>query len=75
MPKLPLISGAEAVKAFSRAGWIPRRQVGSHLTMEKEGVEATLSIPQHRQLGRGLLRSLIRDAGLTVEEFIALLKT
>lgn len=73
MPKLPLISGAEAVQAFERAGWELRRQVGSHVTMEKEGEKATLSIPQHRELGRGLLRSLIRDAGLTVSEFIALL--
>lgn len=40
--------------------------------MTKPGSMVTLSVPQHRELDRGLLRALIRDAGLTVEEFIAL---
>lgn len=73
MPKLPIISGIEAIKAFSKAGWIPHRQVGSHVVLRKEGSKVTLSIPKHRELKPGLLRGLIKAAGLTVEEFEKLL--
>jgi predicted RNA binding protein YcfA (HicA-like mRNA interferase family) len=72
--KLPAISGDEAIKAFRRVGWIPRRQVGSHVMLDKEGEAATLSVPRHRELGPGILRRLIRDAGLTVEGFAGLLR-
>ena len=73
MSKLPIISGMEAIKAFSRAGWIPHRQVGSHVVLRKEGSKVTLSVPKHRELKPGLLRDLIKAAGLTVEEFEKLL--
>ncbi len=73
MPALPVISGADAVKAFNQAGWVAVRQRGSHIIMVKEGSMASLSVPDHRELARGTLRSLIRDAGLTVGEFIELL--
>ena len=73
MAKLPVISGADAIRAFERAGWVRRHQVGSHVTMEKEGMTPTLSIPLHRELGRGLLRSLLRDADMTAKEFTDLL--
>jgi predicted RNA binding protein YcfA (HicA-like mRNA interferase family) len=73
MPKLPIISGIEAIKAFSKAGWIPHRQVGSHVVLRKEGSRVTLSIPKHKELKPGLLRDLIKAAGLTVEEFEKLL--
>lgn len=69
MPKLPVISGTEAVKAFERAGWRKERQRGSHIIMLKTGHSASLSIPQHRELAPGTLRSLIRAAGIPVEEF------
>jgi len=69
MPKLPIISGMEAMKAFSKAGWIPHRQVGSHVVLRKEGSKVTLSVPKHRELKPGLLRNLIKVAGLSVEEF------
>ena len=54
-------------------GWAPMGQVGSHLVLVKEGVRANLSIPQHKELSIGTLRALIRSAGLTVDEFLALL--
>jgi predicted RNA binding protein YcfA (HicA-like mRNA interferase family) len=73
MTRLPVISGHDAIRAFEKAGWVRRHQVGSHVTMDKEGEAATLSIPLHRELGRGLLRSLIRDARMTVREFMDLL--
>ena len=72
MPKLPVISGAEAVKTFGRAGWRKDRQRGSHVVMLKAGEIASLSVPQHRELAPGTLRSLIRAAGMTVEEFTGL---
>ena len=70
MPKLPVISGADAVKAFERAGWRKDRQRGSHVVMLKPDHIASLSIPQHRELAPGTLRSLIRAAGMTVEGFL-----
>ncbi len=63
----------EALKAFSKAGWIPHRQVGSHIVLRKEGSKVTLSVPKHKELKPGLLRCLIKVAGLSVEEFEKLL--
>ena len=73
MARLANISGREAARAFERAGWVPVGQVGSHLVLTKPGVRVNLSIPQHRELSVGTLRALIRAAGMTVEEFLALL--
>jgi predicted RNA binding protein YcfA (HicA-like mRNA interferase family) len=73
MAKLPVISGEDAVKAFCRAGWRVDRQRGSHVVLLKEGHVASLSVPQHQELAPGTLRSLIRAAGLSVEEFQSLL--
>ena len=66
---LRLCAGDQTVKKLQRAGWTVARQRGSHVMMVKAGYEYTLSIPQHNELGPGLLRKLIRQAGLTVEEF------
>jgi predicted RNA binding protein YcfA (HicA-like mRNA interferase family) len=73
MGTLANISGKETFKAFQRNGWIRGTQVGSHLTMTKPGCRAKLSIPQHKELSVGTLRSLIRLAELTVDEFLDLL--
>ncbi len=73
MGRLANISGSEAVKAFGKAGWQKMGQVGSHLVMTKPGVRANLSIPQHRELSVGTLRALIRNSGMTVEEFLQLM--
>ena len=59
--------------AFERAGFQVRRQRGSKIIMVKPGFPETLSVPDHRQLRPGMLRALIRKAGLTVEQFIELL--
>ena len=69
MEKLKLCSGGEAVRKLQRAGWSFARQKGSHVMLTKPGYQWTLSVPQHDELGPGLLRKLIRQAGLTVEEF------
>lgn len=70
---LPTISGQETIKAFSKDGWQESRQSGSHVTLVKSGVAAILTVPLHKELKKGTLRSLIRASGLTVEEFVALL--
>ena len=73
MPKLPVISGAQAVRAFVRAGWRVDRRHGSHVILVKPRHIATLSGPQHNEVAPGTLRALIRAAGMTAEEFVALL--
>lgn len=73
MSRLSNLSGKDAVKAFQKAGWQKLGQVGSHVVMIKPGVRVNLSIPQHRELSVGTLRALIRNSGLTVEEFLELL--
>jgi predicted RNA binding protein YcfA (HicA-like mRNA interferase family) len=73
MGRLTNISGKDAVKAFQKIGWQPIGQVGSHLVMIKPGVRVNLSIPQHKELSVGTLRALIRNADITVEDFIELL--
>ena len=75
MGRLSNISGKEAAKAFQKAGWQSIGQVGSHLVLVKSGVRVNLSIPQHRELSVGTLRALIRNAGLTVDEFLELLRS
>ena len=66
-----MVSGREAVKAFERIGYVVDRQRGSHIQMRQPSPpHRRLTIPDHKELGRGL----IRDAGLTVEEFITLLR-
>ena len=74
MGRLCNISGKDAVRVFERAGWKKIGQVGSHLVMVKQGMRANLSIPQHKELAPGTLRALIRNAGLSVDDFIALCK-
>jgi predicted RNA binding protein YcfA (HicA-like mRNA interferase family) len=74
MQKVPLLSGREVVKVFRRLGWEIARQRGSHIILVKEGHIATLSVPDHNEVARGTLRSLIARAGLTIEEFLNVLK-
>jgi predicted RNA binding protein YcfA (HicA-like mRNA interferase family) len=71
MASLPVISGREDVKVFESFGWAVARQSGSHIITTKEGEMVTLSIPDHKEVARGTLRSLIRAANLTVDEFVA----
>jgi predicted RNA binding protein YcfA (HicA-like mRNA interferase family) len=73
VPKLPAVSGRQAAAAFGRAGFTVARRRGDHIIMTKPGHPATLSVPDHAGLRPGTLRALIRKAGLTVEEFVALL--
>lgn len=70
MPPVPILRPREIIQAFRKLGWRVVRQRGSHIIMVKEGHIATLSIPNHSEVARGTLRSLISKAGLTVDEFL-----
>lgn len=75
MSKLPVISGKIAVRAFEKMGYRVVRTRGSHFRLyHLDPKKSPLTIPNHKTLGRGLLRRLIRDTEITVEEFIELLK-
>ena len=69
---LPVLSGRKVVKILLKAGWVENRQRGSHIILTKPGHIASLSVPDHREVARGTLRSLLRAAGISVEEFVAL---
>jgi len=73
MSKLPRISGRECVKVLEKAAFIFRRQKGSHITLTRKEPYAQVIVPDHKELGKGILRSLIRETGLSVDEFIRLL--
>jgi predicted RNA binding protein YcfA (HicA-like mRNA interferase family) len=73
MSKLPVVSGAQCVRALERAGFVVYRQRGSHITLIRNDPPAQTTVPNHKELDRGTLRAIIRQADLSVDEFIALL--
>jgi predicted RNA binding protein YcfA (HicA-like mRNA interferase family) len=73
MSKLPRVSGRECVGALTRSGFYLKRQVGSHMILRRDDPFSQVVVPDHRELDRGTLRAIIRQAGLSVEEFIGLL--
>ncbi|MGH7370990.1 MAG: type II toxin-antitoxin system HicA family toxin [Candidatus Methylomirabilales bacterium] len=74
MSRLPVISGRQAVRAFGKAGWQTARFIKNHYQLVKQGRREHLSVPDHKELDRGLLRALIRVSGLTVQQFVDLLE-
>lgn len=74
MPKLPVVSGADVVKALSKIKYKVDHQTGSHFILrQNEKPHRRLTVPNHNELAKGALRAIIRQAGLTVEEFAELL--
>lgn len=73
MGKLPSISGRDCVKALEKIGFRLRRQEGSHMVLRRDTPFCQLVAPDHKELDRGTLRAIIRQAGLSVDEFNALL--
>lgn len=73
MARLPVISGDDFIKIMDKVGYIWDHTEGSHMVLLHPSGRR-LSVPRHKELGRGLLRSLIRDAGLSREEFSRLLR-
>ncbi len=72
MARLPVLSGDEFVRAAAKIGFVNDRIEVSHMILLGP-MGRRLPVPRHKELGRGLLRALIRDAGLTREEFLDLL--
>jgi len=68
MLELPCLSGNQAIKVFEALGFIVVRQRGSHVVLRR--ADRGCVIPIHKQLATGTLRSAIKQAGITVEEFI-----
>lgn len=73
MSKLPIVSGTECIKALEKLGFVVHRQRGSHITLVREDSANQVTVPNHREIAKGTLRSIIRQVNLTVDEFIDLL--
>ncbi len=73
MSKLPIVSGQTCLRALEQAGFYLRRQTGSHMILRRDEPFAQVVVPDHRVLDRGTLRAIIRQAGLSVDEFVSLL--
>lgn len=75
MSVLPLVSGREAVAAFSKLGYEVDRQRGSHIILRHaQPPHRRLTVPDHREIAKGTLRALIRETGISVEDFVSLVK-
>jgi len=73
LSKLPRLSGRDCVKALAKAGFYQKRQHGSHIVLRRDSPFAQLVVPDHKELDRGTLRAILRQAGLGVDEFNSLL--
>jgi predicted RNA binding protein YcfA (HicA-like mRNA interferase family) len=72
LSKLPICSGRDAVAASGRMGYVIDHQTSSHIIL-RHPTQRRLTVPDHREIAKGTLRSLIREAGVTKEQFVALL--
>jgi predicted RNA binding protein YcfA (HicA-like mRNA interferase family) len=68
MPKLPHLSGAEIIRVLERLGFIRTRQKGSHVIMRRGS--AGCVVPLHREVKTGTLAGILRQAGVSAEEFL-----
>jgi predicted RNA binding protein YcfA (HicA-like mRNA interferase family) len=73
MSSLPRISGRQCVKAFSKIGFEFKRQNGSHFILRRQSPFCQIVVPDHKELDRGTLRSLIRQADISIDAFNELL--
>ncbi|MBI2541198.1 type II toxin-antitoxin system HicA family toxin [Candidatus Woesearchaeota archaeon] len=74
MPKLPIISGKDLIKAAAKIGYEIDHQTGSHIILRHKGTpHRRLTIPNHKEIAKGTLRAIIRQAGLSRDEFFELL--
>jgi len=72
--KLPLVSGIEVVRALAKIGYLIDHQTGSHMILrQREIPHRRLTVPKHKEIAKGTLRAIIKQAGLTVDEFLELL--
>jgi len=75
IPKLPVVSGVECIRTLEKVGYRVVRQKGSHVRLkDMNGKLPPVTVPVHKELRAGLLRKILQDADLTVEEFIQFLQ-
>jgi predicted RNA binding protein YcfA (HicA-like mRNA interferase family) len=74
MTRLPVASGRDCVRVLELAGFEVKRQTGSHIILRRDSPFCQVTVPDHRTLDRGTLRAIIRQSGLTIEEFVGFLK-
>jgi predicted RNA binding protein YcfA (HicA-like mRNA interferase family) len=72
MSKLPNLSGRECVKALGKAGFVFKRQEGSHIILRRDEPFAQLVVPDHKELDRGTLKAIVRQSGLSLGDFLKL---
>lgn len=75
MPKLPSVSGERVIRALKRAGFVELRQKGSHVSLERRVGDKVFKtvVPTHSELAEGTLSDILKQCGLRIEEFLALL--
>jgi predicted RNA binding protein YcfA (HicA-like mRNA interferase family) len=75
MPKLPSVSGERVVRALKRAGFVELRQKGSHVSLERRASDRIFKtvVPMHAQLAKGTLSDILKQSGVSLEEFLDLL--
>jgi len=74
MSKLPVVSGQDLCKALQKIGYSMDHQTGSHIILRNQDPpHRRLTVPNHKEISTGTLRSIVRQAGLTVEELIDLI--
>ena len=74
MSPLPVVSGRQVVKALQKLDYILDRKRGSHMVLRQQTPpHRRLTVPDHKEVAKGTLRAIIRQAGLTVDEFTDLL--
>lgn len=73
MSKLPRVSGRDCVAALEKTGFYKKRQHGSHIILRRDTPFAQLVVPDHKELDRGTLRAILRQADISVEDFNALI--
>ncbi len=76
MPRLPTLSARKLIKVLKKKGYIHLRTTGSHQTFIRKEDQSRITVPMHkgRDLGRGLTRSILDNAGITIDELLKLLK-
>ena len=74
MTKLPRVSGCECVRALEKAGFRLKRQHGSHMILRRDEPFSQVVVPDHKELDRGVLRAIVRHAGLSIDDLLGLLQ-
>jgi len=72
--RVPPVKPADAIRIFEQLGFVVARRKGSHIVMKREGALRPIVVPDHAELAIGTLRSNLRTAGITVDDFLAMLR-